>query len=114
MRLMIRSMPPEGFTDRRRAGRAWPRAGVAVEVIDGDEDGPPPVEGEVLKIGRKTLEALRGDAFITVGVEDLDEVPRLKARIAELEAQLAALVPVAPPAGDDAKDDQPKASKKAK
>lgn len=110
MRLMIRPTVQPGFTDRRRAGHAWPASGRVVEVVESDDDPAPAFGDEVLKIGRRTLDALRGDIHINVGIEDLDEVPRLKARIAELEAQLAALAP----AGDDAKDEQPKASKKAK
>jgi hypothetical protein len=91
MKLHIRSHPIAGWNEIRRAGRAWPVKGTDVEVVDEDLDPPAEPGDKVLRIGRNTLEALKGDPRITINAAgSVDEIPRLKARIAELEAQLGA------------------------
>jgi hypothetical protein len=91
MKLHIRSHPIAGWDEIRRAGRAWPVKGIDIEVVDEDLDPPAEPGDKVLRIGRNTLEALKGDPRITVNAAgSVDDIPRLKARIRELEADLAA------------------------
>lgn len=90
----------EGFVDRRRAGEAWPRGAGnfrEVFVVDGAEDPPGrKLEDGTFAIGQKTLAILKSDPEIFLDSGDragpvtCDKCPKHEARIAELEALLAA------------------------
>lgn len=97
-RVLVSAATRDGFSNYRRAGEAWPRGneGREVLVVDSDEDPPGrSVEG-VFAVGRKTLATLQADPhiFIRSAVDATvvsNENTALKARIAELEAENAAL-----------------------
>ena len=109
MKLYIRANSPVGLAHVVRAGRFWPHGETKeVEVLAQDDD-PDPVQvknkdgGTVSapdpnRMGKKSLEAIKADARFSIlsdpkAVEtsaDLErENSRLKARIAELEAEAA-------------------------
>lgn len=82
---------PRGF------GWFWPKSGIEVEVLNQEEDPKhqPQGEGAVRTIGQRTFRAIKTDGHIFAGPVDGGEVsgPELvaaRARIAELEAALAA------------------------
>jgi hypothetical protein len=105
IRLMVKSQPPPDIKQTWRAGRPWPRDGRLVDYDDKSEEDPAQTDGEPMRIGRKTFQALKEDTRITItqpGAADdivtasaaLVELKaaneKLTARVAELEDLLAA------------------------
>jgi hypothetical protein len=86
MKLIIRSFPgAPGWDSVGRAGRRWPATGTEVEFVDSDED-PPNEPGKPVRIGRKSLEALRADPRINVSTKEAPEdVEKLKAQLDALQ-----------------------------
>lgn len=99
-RAIIKAFSPTGFDGRFRAGRKWPGAGLEVELIDAEEDGPDLYEGPdgnkvtVPQIGTKSLAALRADGSFSISGDvtgGAGEVARLTAENGALRARVAEL-----------------------
>lgn len=104
-RRIIRCQAAPGFDGCFRAGRKWPARGIEVEITS-DQDDVEAKDGQPLKIGQKTFEALQGDTRFSFGIAGtLEEADELKARVTELEAEnaeLKAKLAEATAHGDDA------------
>ena len=100
MRFKVQAIERDGFKFYNRAGHTWPRGDQGyreVEPVDSDADQPTP-EGEPLRIGRINFAIISNDKQMRVAPSDLSvtssdilaELAAAKARIGELEAELAA------------------------
>jgi hypothetical protein len=100
-KMLVRAVTRPGYDGAWRAGRKWLSGeDTEVEVVEQDDD-PGQEPGKGLRVGKKTFEILKkdpnivvrapGDPLETAGA--VDEAKGLKARVAELEAQLAAKSP---------------------
>jgi hypothetical protein len=91
MRVMIKSFPGPGWEGYRTPGHYWPAKGVEVEIVDAEEDPAATSDHQVPHIGQRTLREVQAESRLSIiPVEKLEDVMALKARIADLEAQLAA------------------------
>lgn len=90
-RILIKSFPSPGFDGIFRARRKWPASGVTVETISGEVDIEADADGP-LRVGERTMQALKEDGrFSVFPTESIEDIEALKARVAELEAENAAL-----------------------
>jgi hypothetical protein len=91
-RYIVRSSPSEGFAGVFRAGRRWDVGGTEIELTSDKQDPPAQEGGGVLRVGQDTFAALSGDPRISIVPkgESKPVVESLKARVAELEQDLAA------------------------
>lgn len=126
MRFKVQAVERDGFKFYMRGGPvgasySWPRGDQGyreIETVDTEDDGPV-VEGEPLRVGRKTFAIISNDKQMRVvpsdsAVTTSDLVAKLaaaEARIGELEAELAASVAKLA-AAEAGADDKP--AKKAK
>jgi hypothetical protein len=100
MQISVRAMPAPGHNFRRRAGRAWTKDPILLNVVDQpkaprvtlDQEGRSVVtySNEISPID---VEALKADRFISVTVVggeqgELSEMNALKARLVDLDEQI--------------------------
>jgi chromosome segregation ATPase len=80
--MLVRVYSAPGFNGVWRAGRKWPTEGVVVETID-DENDIEATADSPMRIGKKTITALRGDPRFTFDAGDsIDEIDDIKKSLA--------------------------------
>lgn len=86
--VMIKADAADGFDSVRRAGYAWPRDGMRVELVD-DEGDTAATADAPMKVGTKTLAILKADPRILINAaESLGEVTAMKSDLESTKAEL--------------------------